>query len=60
MRVCKEEIMEQVPFMCDGIYLEKQKSTVPNFWSFGEYGVTDGCKHMAWFGEIGGEKRYLF
>ncbi len=23
--------MEQVPFMCDGIYLEKQKSTVPNF-----------------------------
>lgn len=25
-----------------------------------ESAVTDGCKHMAWFGEIGGEKRYLF
>lgn len=61
MWVCKEEIIEQV--LCDEIYswqLENNHSTVLIFWLIGECHVTDGCKYVAWFGEFGDGKRYLF
>lgn len=58
MWVCKEEIIEQV--LCDEMP-ENNNSTVLFFFFFiGECHVTDGCKYVAWFGEFGDGKRYLF